>query len=61
MDLTIFDITDLPDNAVRAGDYVELFGKNLPVDDVARTSGTIGYEILTSMGFRHERRYVAEE
>ncbi|MGO6908575.1 alanine racemase C-terminal domain-containing protein, partial [Rhizobium ruizarguesonis] len=61
MDLTIFDITDLPDNAVRAGDYVELFGKNVPVDDVARTSGTIGYEILTSMGLRHERRYVAEE
>ncbi|MGZ2379484.1 alanine racemase [Rhizobium leguminosarum bv. trifolii] len=61
MDLTIFDITDLPDNAVRAGDYVELFGKNMPVDDVARVSGTIGYEILTSMGLRHERRYVAEE
>ena len=61
MDLTIFDITDLPDNAVRAGDYVELFGKNMPVDDVARAAGTIGYEILTSMGLRHERRYVAEE
>jgi alanine racemase len=61
MDLTIFDTTDLPDNAVRAGDYVELFGKNMPVDDVARACGTIGYEILTSMGLRHERRYVAEE
>jgi alanine racemase len=46
---------------VRAGDYVELFGKNMPVDDVARACGTIGYEILTSMGLRHERRYVAEE
>jgi alanine racemase len=30
MDLTIFDITDLPENAVRAGDYVELFGKTWP-------------------------------
>jgi alanine racemase len=35
---------------VRAGDYVELFGSNVAVDDVARAAGTIGYEILTSMG-----------
>ncbi|HEY0122658.1 MAG TPA: alanine racemase [Rhizobium sp.] len=61
MDLTIFDITDLPDNLVRAGDYVELFGSNIPVDDAARAAGTIGYEMLTSLGLRHERRYVSEE
>ncbi len=61
MDLTIFDVTDLPDNAVVAGDYVELFGKNVAVDDVARASGTIGYEILTSMGLRHERRHLSED
>ncbi|NTF61018.1 alanine racemase [Rhizobium rhizogenes] len=61
MDLTIFDITDLPDNLVRAGDYVELFGSNILVDDAARAAGTIGYELLTSLGLRHERRYVSEE
>lgn len=61
MDLTIFDVTDTPENAVRAGDYVELFGKNVLVDDVARSAGTIGYEILTSIGLRHERRYLVEE
>ncbi|MEK1892353.1 MAG: alanine racemase [Rhizobium sp.] len=61
MDLTIFDVTDLAENAVRAGDYVELFGKNVVVDDVARSAGTIGYEILTSIGLRHERRYLHEE
>ncbi len=61
MDLTIFDVTDLPEIAVRAGDYVELFGKNVLVDDVARSAGTIGYEILTSIGLRHERRYLYEE
>jgi len=58
MDLTIFDVTDLPENAVRAGDYVELFGKNVLVDDVARSAGTIGYEILTSLGGRYLRRYL---
>ncbi|NTG49111.1 alanine racemase [Agrobacterium rhizogenes] len=61
MDLTIFDITDLPDNLVRAGDYVELFGNNILVDDAARAAGTIGYEMLTSLGLRHERRYISEE
>ncbi|MGV1835436.1 alanine racemase [Rhizobium rhizogenes] len=61
MDLTIFDITDLPDNLVRAGDYVELFGSNILVDDAARAAGTIGYEMLTSLGLRHERRYISEE
>ncbi|MEZ2220840.1 alanine racemase [Rhizobium sp. RCC_161_2] len=61
MDLTIFDVTDLPDNLVRAGDYVELFGNNIPVDDAARAAGTIGYEMLTSLGLRHERRYISEE
>lgn len=61
MDLTIFDITDLPENLVRAGDYIELFGNNILVDDAARAAGTIGYEMLTSMGLRHERRYISEE
>ena len=61
MDLTIFDVTDLPDNLVRAGDYIELFGNNISVDEAARSAGTIGYEILTSMGLRHERRYISEE
>jgi alanine racemase len=58
MDLTIFDVTDVPDGDVRVGDYVELFGPNIPVDDVARAAGTIGYELLTGLGLRYERRYI---
>ncbi|KQV64003.1 alanine racemase [Rhizobium sp. Root1220] len=61
MDMTIFDITDLQENVVNVGDYIELFGKNVAIDDVARSAGTIGYEILTSIGLRHERRYVVED
>lgn len=61
MDLTIFDVTDLPENLARAGDYVELFGSNISVDEAAKAAGTIGYEMLTSMGLRHERRYISEE
>ncbi|MDQ0319752.1 alanine racemase [Pararhizobium capsulatum DSM 1112] len=58
MDLSLFDVTDLPENLVRAGDYIELFGENIAIDDVARAGGTIGYEMLTSLGRRYDRAYV---
>ncbi|MDX0665298.1 alanine racemase [Sinorhizobium medicae] len=58
MDLSLFDVTDLPESTVRAGDYIELFGRNIPIDDVARAGGTIGYELLTSLGRRYHRTYV---
>ncbi len=58
MDLTIFDVTDAPANAIRAGDYIELFGPNVPVDETARAAGTIGYEMLTGLGLRYERQYL---
>lgn len=61
MDLTIFDVTDVPPNAIRAGDYIELFGPNVPVDEVARAAGTIGYEMLTGLGLRYERQYLIED
>lgn len=59
MDLSHFDVTDLPPGSVRAGDFIELFGRNMPIDDVARAGGTIDYELLTSLGHRYERRYEA--
>lgn len=58
MDLTMFDVTDVPEGAVRTGDFVELFGPSMPLDEVARAAGTIGYEVLTAIGGRYERRYV---
>ncbi|KKX34407.1 alanine racemase [Rhizobium sp. LC145] len=61
MDLTIFDITDVPAAEIRIGDYIELFGPGMPLDEVARAAGTIGYEMLTGLGLRHERRYIYPE
>jgi alanine racemase len=58
MDLTTFDISDVPEDCVRTGDYVELFGLNISLDDAARAAGTIGYEMLTSVGQRYVRRYM---
>ena len=48
MDLTIVDVTDLPEDAARPGDRVELFGSSIDLDDFAARSGTIGYHVLTS-------------
>jgi len=58
MDLCIADVTDLPDNAVRPGARAEFFGPNVPLDDFAQRSGTIGYHLLTSLGRRYERRAI---
>ncbi|MDG9926794.1 MULTISPECIES: alanine racemase [unclassified Pseudomonas] len=55
MDMLMVDLTDLPEAAV--GDAVELWGANLPVDEVARAAGTIGYELLTKVTARVPRRY----
>jgi alanine racemase len=58
MDLTIVDVTDLPEDRVRVGDPVELFGGSIDLDDFASRSGTIGYHLLTSLGPRYQRDYV---
>ncbi len=56
MDLITFDVTEVPEAA--AGDRVELIGPGQDADALARICGTIGYEILTSLGNRYERRYL---
>lgn len=59
MDLITFDVTEAPE--VRPGDMVELIGPEagLTPDDLALAAGTIGYEILTSLGARYRRDYAA--
>jgi alanine racemase len=56
MDLIAVDVTDA--GAVARGDPATLIGDGIGVDDVAEAAGTIGYEILTSLGRRYHRRYV---
>jgi alanine racemase len=55
MDLTSFDVTDVPEAA--AGDRIGLIGPGNTPDEVAARAGTIGYEILTSLGARYRREY----
>lgn len=53
MDMITVDVTDLPD--VSIGDEVVLWGKGLPVGEVAQHAGTIGYELTTRMPARTPR------
>ena len=57
MDLIAVDITDLEKNAVRRGHMATLIGEGITVDELAHHFGTIGYEVLTSLGPRYARVY----
>jgi len=55
MDLIGVDITGLGDAAPEA---LSILGPHQGVDDLADAAGTIGYEILTSLGARYARSYL---
>jgi len=56
MDLITLDVTDAKE-PVSFGDRAEFFGPNLTIEDAAKSCGTIGYELLTNLGARVNRRY----
>jgi alanine racemase len=63
MDLTLLDVTGVP--GVRVGDVVTLLGEDgalaVPAEDLARTAGTISYEITCGVSDRVPRVYVEGE
>jgi alanine racemase len=54
MDSCVFDITDI------AGDptYVDVINRELSLDYLMSANKTLGYEVLTSLGRRYQRRYI---
>ncbi len=58
MDLTTFDVSHVPDSSLGPGAMVDIIGSRHTIDDLAKESGTIGYEILTALGRRYHRRYL---
>jgi len=58
MDSITLDATNAPEEKLRLGATVDLIGPRNSVDTVARAAGTIGYEILTSLGQRYHRRHL---
>jgi alanine racemase len=60
MDLIALDVTGVPAERIGRGALVTLIGDGLTLDEVASRAGTIGYEILTSLGRRYARIYVGD-
>ncbi|MEP6846976.1 MAG: alanine racemase, partial [Panacibacter sp.] len=58
MDMTMINVTDIPN--ITEGDEVEIFGINIPVQQLAGWCETIPYEILTGINQRVKRIYLEE-
>jgi alanine racemase len=50
MDMITVDLTDVP--GAHVGSKVTLWGKGLPIDEVANAAGTIGYELMCAVAQR---------
>lgn len=57
MDMTMVDITGIP---AREGDEAVIFGKDLPIQSLAKSIHSIPYEILTNTSERVKRVFTAE-
>ena len=57
MDSLVVELADstLADCKIAEGDWVEVFGPNLPVEEVAAYAQTIAYEVFTGLGTRIKR------
>ncbi len=58
MDYMIVDISELDENEIKVGDYVELIGNNILLSFIAKKSKTIPYEILNNIGNRAKKIYI---
>ena len=50
MDMLTIDLTRCP--AAHVGDRVELWGKYIPIENIAKSAGTIPYELMTGVSAR---------
>lgn len=58
MDMTMIDVTDIAE--ATEGDEVEIFGKNIPIQQLAIWAKTIPYEVMTGISQRVKRVYFEE-
>jgi alanine racemase len=58
MDLTCVDVSDSAGDMIAVGDYVEMLGEHISLDEIAGLCSTISYEILTGLKPRVPRVYV---
>ena len=57
MDLITLDVSNVPEDQVYRGAWVEVMGDRVTLDDLTDRAGTIGYELLSRLGRRVHRIY----
>lgn len=60
MDSLVVDVSALDNSQIENLMFIDVLNEEQTVDDLAKMAGTIGYEILTSLGMRYERRYIGQ-
>ena len=58
MDSITVDVTDIPAQILEHQTMATVLGETYPLARMAADAGTIGYEILTQLGRRPERRFL---
>lgn len=58
MDTITLDVSEIALELLYPGALVDLISAKNTADEVAQHAGTIGYEILTSLGLRYQRHYI---
>jgi alanine racemase len=58
MDMTMIDVTDMPD--ITTDDEVVVFGRGLTLNQLAKWAGTIPYDIMTGISQRVKRVYIQD-
>jgi alanine racemase len=61
MDSLVVDASGVAPGRIGPDSEVEVIGDRQSVDDLARSAGTIGYEVLTALGHRYRRIYLEAE
>lgn len=61
MDVVTVDVSAIPEYVAHEQAIVTILDDHFTVNDLAAQAGTIGYEILTSLGTRYQRRYIEIE
>ena len=57
MDLATVDISNISP-VPKVGDWVEVLGKGIGVDELAAWADTVGYDVLTRLGLRTAPLYL---
>ncbi|MEE9325692.1 MAG: alanine racemase [Cocleimonas sp.] len=50
MDMVVIDASNYSESPIKEGDLTEMWGQNIPIDNVAKSAETISYELLCNAG-----------